>query len=588
MTTVFLCPTFGVGYQAFDTNGLPLNQGTISTFIAGGTTPQATYTTVAGSVQNANPIVLGTDGRPPSEIWLIAGVSYRFDVKDSLGNLIKSYDNISSDITALSAATGATLVGYQAPGTGSVATTVQNRLSRELWLQEDFGAYGNNSHDDTAAFLAFKAACVAQNKVGRIEAGTYLIDQFTFGPSDTGLRLQGDVFNPQSPYPVGGAGYFGLKASVLKLGTPRTTFVSHSGSYNLQIEDIAFDGGKVADVVHAYDGSGNVTLVYYKRCLIGGATASTGKTIHFGGTLGGDNNYYEHCTICSSPNSAANPPLNHIHNENTNAFLIYFDKCRFADAIDMFHYGAGSCSLIRCDVFGAITRYFHIDSITQSFKLSDIYTEGTSVPFFVQGTAGAGVTTSRPITLELLTLAGANDITLNCQQPVRILGSITAGNIDVTPMATWGTQYVYAESIDFADVANGWTGTGALTRVTSLNETKNFIVQPYRFPIAQLNVADGVRSTAASTGSINTATPTTITDLSGQSGMFQVFAQIPSAGASDFTASATVLAEGTSARITTNNGAKLTLTLSGTQIQVTQTAGFAAIVKWSILKIAEL
>lgn len=94
--TVQLCPTFGVGYQAFTTGGLPLNAGTIDTYIAGGTTPQATYTTSAGNVANANPIVLGADGRPPSEIWLTSDVSYRFDLKDSLGNLIKTYDNIPS------------------------------------------------------------------------------------------------------------------------------------------------------------------------------------------------------------------------------------------------------------------------------------------------------------------------------------------------------------------------------------------------------------------------------------------------------------------------------------------------------------
>jgi hypothetical protein len=95
MSTVYLCPTFGVGYQGLTAAGLPLNAGLIYTYIAGGTTPQATYTTSAGTVANANPVVLGADGRPPSEVWLLAGQSYRIDVKDSLGNLLGSYDNIA-------------------------------------------------------------------------------------------------------------------------------------------------------------------------------------------------------------------------------------------------------------------------------------------------------------------------------------------------------------------------------------------------------------------------------------------------------------------------------------------------------------
>jgi hypothetical protein len=94
-TPVSLAPTFGVGWQAFTSGGLPLNAGLLNTYIAGGTTPQATYTTSAGSVANANPIVLGADGRPPAEIWLLQNGAYRFDLTDAIGNLIASYDNIT-------------------------------------------------------------------------------------------------------------------------------------------------------------------------------------------------------------------------------------------------------------------------------------------------------------------------------------------------------------------------------------------------------------------------------------------------------------------------------------------------------------
>lgn len=97
--SVFLAPTFGDGYQAFDTVGQPLNGGLIYTYQAGTTTPQATFTTSSGNVQNANPIVCGTDGRPQSagaivEIWLTSGLTYKFVLTDSLNNTIATYDNL--------------------------------------------------------------------------------------------------------------------------------------------------------------------------------------------------------------------------------------------------------------------------------------------------------------------------------------------------------------------------------------------------------------------------------------------------------------------------------------------------------------
>lgn len=101
--SVTLCPSFGVGYQSFTDGGLPNNAGYINTYIAGGTTPQATYTSASGSVQNDNPITMTASGRLPSEVWLIAGQTYRFDVFDALGNLLGSYDNIDGDSGILSA-----------------------------------------------------------------------------------------------------------------------------------------------------------------------------------------------------------------------------------------------------------------------------------------------------------------------------------------------------------------------------------------------------------------------------------------------------------------------------------------------------
>lgn len=120
MPSVSLAPTAGAFYQAFTVGGLPLNAGKLYQYAAGGTTPTATYTTSAGSVQNANPIILGADGRPPNEIWLVNGTAYRFDLYDSASTLIATYDNVSGISASISGAylptTGGTMSGNIAMG----------------------------------------------------------------------------------------------------------------------------------------------------------------------------------------------------------------------------------------------------------------------------------------------------------------------------------------------------------------------------------------------------------------------------------------------------------------------------------------
>ena len=93
---VFLSPVFGVAGQVFDDNGNPLAGGKIYTYLAGTTTPAATYTTSLGSIAHTNPIVLDGAGRVPSgEIWLSDGIVYKFVIEDANNVLIGTYDNIT-------------------------------------------------------------------------------------------------------------------------------------------------------------------------------------------------------------------------------------------------------------------------------------------------------------------------------------------------------------------------------------------------------------------------------------------------------------------------------------------------------------
>lgn len=146
------------GAQFFDTNGAPLNAGFIYTYAAGSTTPTATYTTYLGNVQNANPIVLGADGRPPQEIWLTGGTAYKFLLTDSLLNTIATYDNLYGigDPAAPNAGQFLPLAGGNMTGGANAAiTTVASATSPTIFATTIANTI---SYTGTATCTGFTAA----------------------------------------------------------------------------------------------------------------------------------------------------------------------------------------------------------------------------------------------------------------------------------------------------------------------------------------------------------------------------------------------------------------------------------------------
>ena len=81
-------------FRGVDNNGNSLVGGQLYTYIAGTTTPQATYTDSTGLVPNTNPVILNSRGE--AFVWLTSGQFYKFALYDSAGNLIQSEDNISA------------------------------------------------------------------------------------------------------------------------------------------------------------------------------------------------------------------------------------------------------------------------------------------------------------------------------------------------------------------------------------------------------------------------------------------------------------------------------------------------------------
>lgn len=128
--------------QYFLAAGVPMVAGKIYTFAAGTSTPKQTFTDAAGSIPQANPIILNARGEPASAIFWSG--NYKVEIRDALNNLIYTVDNYNSDpfniaasITAsstailalFSASSGAALVGYLPPDGKPNPVTVASRLA---------------------------------------------------------------------------------------------------------------------------------------------------------------------------------------------------------------------------------------------------------------------------------------------------------------------------------------------------------------------------------------------------------------------------------------------------------------------------
>jgi hypothetical protein len=182
----------GAGWQFFTNNGDPLTGGKLYTYAAGTTSPQATFTSVAGATANANPIILNAAGRlnGSGEIWLSEGVTYKFVLTDSNDVLIGTYDNIpgANDSFAVYAALsntsdpakGDALIGFrQSNASGNlpnaVGRTVHQKLQEAVSVK-DFGAVGDGVTNDTAAIQAAMDA-VSEDGGGDIliPAGDYMV-----------------------------------------------------------------------------------------------------------------------------------------------------------------------------------------------------------------------------------------------------------------------------------------------------------------------------------------------------------------------------------------------------------------------------
>lgn len=105
--------------QIFGSDGAPLVGGKIYTYLAGTSTPTATYTDYTAGTANTNPIILDSYGQ--ANIWLLSTVSYKFIVRTATDVLLYTVDNIIPPLD-IGVFASPPAIGNTTPNTGAFTT----------------------------------------------------------------------------------------------------------------------------------------------------------------------------------------------------------------------------------------------------------------------------------------------------------------------------------------------------------------------------------------------------------------------------------------------------------------------------------
>jgi hypothetical protein len=278
MTTAQLAPT--PVFKAFDNNGNPLAGGLLYSYIAGTTTPQATYPSSSEVTPNTNPIVLNSRGE--CALWLDPTLSYKLNLTDASGNQIPGWpvDNVQGFSVMLgtylpTALTQAIIGGVLYPQTTQEKTA--GVTPTYYWYASGnvlrYGADPTGTTDSTTAFQSAinsvsyivspttQAQCQVQGGEVYIPRGIYIVSSTLYLNSN--VHLVGEDCGPiQQAFVVTAAG-----------STPQCAMIYYKSSTQ---QSIAIDASGFWLVNQtAYNGTASA----------GGAstiTISTGLTVNYG------------------------------------------------------------------------------------------------------------------------------------------------------------------------------------------------------------------------------------------------------------------------------------------------------------------
>lgn len=223
-----------------DNNGNPAVGWKVETYIAGSSTPVDTYTDATGTAENTNPIIL--DARGEAKIWLDPAISYKYVIKNNLGVVQDTIDQIQA---GSGGSGGLTRVYYN--DSSSIAYSGLGTLATPLSSSIKLSTQPNNAlqvrADGLYAMAIGGGGSVAWGSItGNILAQTDLINKFNEYLPLTFSSPQVVTYTTEGQYVFANAGEF--VAQNLAVGSAQNNFVS------LKPFDLSV---RFVDGVNAYD-----------------------------------------------------------------------------------------------------------------------------------------------------------------------------------------------------------------------------------------------------------------------------------------------------------------------------------------------
>lgn len=153
----------------FDSNGDPLVGGKLFSYVAGTTTPLATYSDNE-ITPNTNPVILDANGE--ADVWLASANTYKFVLKDSDDVTLWTVDNISGSMSSSGSSGGGWSSFTEHSVTGGQSAT---DLSGETWTSADYSSVEYTFELIRGTTINANGAFTAQKQNGtwRISLGAY-------------------------------------------------------------------------------------------------------------------------------------------------------------------------------------------------------------------------------------------------------------------------------------------------------------------------------------------------------------------------------------------------------------------------------
>lgn len=274
--------------RVYDNSGNLAIGGSIFTYIAGTSTPLATYTDASGTTPNANPTILNSRGE--CSLWLATGQSYKITAFDASSNLLWTKDSISNTaaITAAIITNGAQVV----PTIATLRTLLKTSASVNAIVTGYYaagdgggGTYWYDSTDTTSSDNGGSIIVAADGGRWKLQVVNGTVSAKQFGAKKDGVSDDGGFINAALNAFLGGtvlvpAGTYYLNTPVViptgtilrGAGITQTIFTHGTGAPNSDlvkvmsnsiIEQIAVDGNQA-----------NVTTFSFAEISTGGVNAT--------------------------------------------------------------------------------------------------------------------------------------------------------------------------------------------------------------------------------------------------------------------------------------------------------------------------